>query len=153
MSSTVRLEAIANRVCGDVWCTMTQLHHPNIAQCKGVCLLVDQYLPVLLMERQMSSLHAYLLHLDNSNLGVERKVSILQDRTRSPSQPHTCYHPSRLDCKKCASGLRAEGQDSRLWQLLNDDPDSSPETLTSLPGTLAYMPPEAQGGRVMYDPI
>ena len=68
--STVRLQA--NRVCGEL-IMMTQLHHLNIVQCKGVSFLVDQPLPVLLMEQLMSSLHAYLLHPDNSNLPVERK--------------------------------------------------------------------------------
>ena len=49
---------------------MIQLH---IVRCKGVSLLVDQALPVLLMEQLMSSLHAYLLHPDNGNLLVGRK--------------------------------------------------------------------------------
>ena len=78
MSSTIRLQAIASRMCGEV-IMMLQLNHPNIVQCKGVSLLVDQPLPVLLMERMMTSLHAYLLHPDNSNLPVKRKVSILLD--------------------------------------------------------------------------
>ena len=32
------------------------------------------------------------------------------------------------------------------------DPDCSPETMTGFPGTLEYMPPEAVGGSVTYDP-
>ena len=32
------------------------------------------------------------------------------------------------------------------------DPECSPETFTSLPGTLEYMPPEAQGKHTRYDP-
>ena len=61
MLSTVRLQAVANRVCGEL-IMMTQLHHPNIVKCKGVSLLMDQLLPVLVMEWLMNSLHAYLLH-------------------------------------------------------------------------------------------
>ena len=39
-------------------------------------LLMDQPLPVLMMEQVMSSLHAYLLYPDNSNLPVGSKVAI-----------------------------------------------------------------------------
>ena len=49
MSSSVNLRTIANRVCGEL-ITMVRLHHSNIVQCKGMSLLTDQPLPVLLME-------------------------------------------------------------------------------------------------------
>ena len=156
MSSTVRLQPIANKVCGEL-IMMTQLHHPNIVQCKGVCLLVDQPLPVLLMERLMSSLHAYLLHPDNSNLPLERKVAILHDTASGLDYLHNCT-PAIIHRDLTAknvlldSELRAKIADFGNSRIMDLDPDSSPETLTSLPGTLEYMPPEAQGGRVTYDP-
>ena len=156
MSSTVRLQAVANRVCGEL-IMMTQLHHPNIVQCKGVCLLMDQPLPVLLMERLMSSLHAYLLHPDNSNLPVERKVCILRDTASGLNYLHS-HTPAIIHRDLTAknvlldSELRAKIADFGNSRIMDLDPESSPETLTSLPGTLEYMPPEAQGGSVMYDP-
>ena len=156
MSSTVRLQEIANRVCGEL-IMMTQLHHPNIVHCKGVSLLVNQPLPVLLMERLMSSLHAYLLHPDNSNLAVERKVSILCDTSSGLDYLHS-HTPAIIHRDLTAknvlldSELRAKIADFGNSRIMDLDPDSSPETLTSLPGTLEYMPPEAQGGRVTYDP-
>ena len=66
--SQFNLHAIADRISTEL-IMMAQFHHTkfNIVQCKGVSLLVDQPLPVLLIERLMNSLHAYLLHLDNSN--------------------------------------------------------------------------------------
>ena len=156
MSSTVRLQAIANKVCGEL-IMMTQLHHPNIVQCKGVSLLVDQPLPVLLMEWLMSSLHAYLLHPDNSKLPMERKVSILRDTASGLDYLHS-HSPAIIHRDLTAknvlldSELRAKIADFGNSRIMDLDPDSSPETLTSLPGTLEYMPPEAQGGRVTYDP-
>ena len=156
MSSTVRLQAVANRVCGEL-IMMTQLHHPNIVQCKGVSLLMDQPLPVLLMERLMSSLHAYLLHPDNSNLPVERKVCILRDTASGLDYLHS-HTPAIIHRDLTAmnvlldSELRAKIADFGNSRIMNLDPESSPETLTSLPGTLEYMPPEAQGGSVTYDP-
>ena len=156
MASTVRLQAIANRVCGEL-IMMTKLHHPNIVQCKGVSLVMDQPLPVLLMERLVSSLHAYLLHPDNSNLSEERKVSILQDTASGLDYLHS-HTPAIIHRDLTAknvlldSELRAKIADFGNSRIMDLDPESSPETLTSLPGTLEYMPPEAQGGRVTYDP-
>ena len=156
MSSTVRLQAIANRVCGEL-IMMTQLHHPNIVQCKGVSLLVDQPLPVLLMERLMSSLHAYLLHPDNSNLKIEKKVSILLGTASGLDYLHNCK-PAIIHRDLTAknvlldSELTAKIADFGNSRIMDLDPNCSPETLTSLPGTLEYMPPEAHGGSVSYDP-
>lgn len=67
MSSTAQLQAVASRVCGEL-ILMAQLHHPNIVECKGVCFLIDQRLPILLMEKLISSLHSYLLNPDNTNI-------------------------------------------------------------------------------------
>ena len=155
-SSTTRLQAVANRVCGEL-IIMAQLHHPNVIQCKGVSLLTDQTLPVLLMEQLMSSLHAYLLDPHNYNLPLERKVSILRDvasglaylHSRTPAIIH-----QDLTAKNVLldSELRAKiggFGDSRFVDL---DPEASPETFTSLPDTLEYMPPEAHGGNAKYDP-
>ena len=156
MSSSVNLQAIANRVCGEL-ITMVRLHHPNIVQCKGVSLLMNQPLPVLLMEPMMSSLHAYLLHPDNSNLSVERKVSILHDTASGldylHSQTPAIIHRD-LTAKNVLldSQLRAKISDFGNSRLMDLDPEASPKTLTSLLGTLEYMPPEAQGGSVTYDP-
>ena len=156
MASTVRLQAIANRVCGEL-IMMTELHHCNIVQCKGVSLLVDQPLPVLLMERLVSSLHAYLLHPDNSDLSVGRKVSIFRDTASGLDYLHS-HTPAIIHRDLTAknvlldSELRAKIADFGNSRIMDLDPESSPETLTSLPGTLEYMPPEAQGCKVTYDP-
>ena len=156
ISSTVRLQTIASRVCGEL-IMMTQLNHPNIVQCKGVSLLVDQRLPVLLMERMMISLHAYLLLPDNSNLPVKRKVSILLDTASGLDYLHS-HTPAIIHRDLTAknvlldSELKAKIADFGNSRIMDLDPDSTPETLTSLPGTLEYMPPEAQGGGLIYDP-
>ena len=156
MSSTVRLQELADKISGEL-IMMAQLNHPNIVQCKGVSLLVDQPLPVLLMERLMSSLHAYLLHPNNSNLPVDQKVSILRDtasgldylHSRTPAIIHRDLTANNVLLE---SELRAKIADFGNSRIMDLDPNCTPQTLTSLPGTLEYMPPEAQGGRVMYDP-
>ena len=156
MSSSVNLQTIALRVCGEL-STMMQLHHLNIVQCKGVSLLTDQPLPVLLMEQMMSSLHDYLLQTDKSNLSVERKVSILRDTASGldylHSQTPAIIHQD-LTAKNVLldSQLRAKIADFGNSRIMDLDPEATPETMANLPGTLEYMPPEAQGGSVPYDP-
>ena len=155
-SSTIRLQAVANRVCGEL-IMMTQLHHPNVVQCKGVSLLTDQTLPVLLMERLMSSLHAYLLDPRNSNLPLERKVSILRNvasglaylHSHTPAIIHRDLTTKNVLLDSELTAKIADFGNSRIMDL---DPEASPETFTSLPGTLEYMPPEAHGGSAKYDP-
>ena len=155
-SSTTQLQAVANRVCGEL-IMMTQLHHPNVVQCKGVSLLTDQTLPVLLMERLMSSLHAYLLDPRNSNLPLERKVSILRDVASGLAYLHS-HTPAIIHRDLTAknvlldSELTAKIADFGNSRIMDLDPAASPETFTSLPGTLEYMPPEAHGGSAKYDP-
>ena len=137
--------------------TITNLHHPNIVASKGVCFLPDSVMPVLLMEMLTSSLHDYLLHPHNSNLPMERKVSILHDTASGLDYLHSripaIIHRD-LTAKNVLldSELRAKIADFGNSRIMDLDPDSSPETMTSIPGTLEYMPPEAQGGIVTYDP-
>ena len=141
MSSTAQVLPVALRVCGEL-STMMRLNHPNIVQCKGVSLLVKFHLPVLLMEQLTSSLHDYLLHPDNSNLSVERKVSILHDTASGldylHSQTPAIIHRD-LTAKNVLldSQLRAKIADFGNSRIMDLDPEATPETLTSLPGTHA----------------
>ena len=157
ISSTAKLQAVANRVCGEL-ILMAQLHHPNIVQCKGVCFLADQPLPVLLMELLTSSLYAYIL--DNSNLSVQKKVSILHDTASGldflhGQTPAVVHRDLTANNVLLDSQQRAKIADFGNSRIIDLDPGATPETLTSLPGTLVYMPPEAQGtegSSVAYDP-
>ena len=155
ISSTERLQVLATKVCGEL-ILMAQVHHPHIVRCKGVSLLPDQRLPVLLMERLMSSLHAYILAPGRCSLSVERKVSILCDVACGLSFLHSqtpvIVHRD-LTAKNVLldSELTAKIADFGNARIMDLDPETSPETFTCVPGTLEYMPPEAQGGGSQYD--
>ena len=150
LSDTSHLHEIAHKVCGEV-ITMLQLSHPNIVQCKGVAFLPDKSpLPVLLMERLMSSLHAYLLNEGNSDLPVERKVSFLLDTARGLDYLHS--HPPAIIHRDLTatnvlltSQLTAKITDFGNSRFVDLDPHATPVNLTVMPGTQEYMPPEAQG--------
>ena len=156
MSATENSEEIAAKMQEEI-ITMLQLKHPNTVNCKGVCYLPNHPLPVLLMERLMTSLHAYLLDPVNSNLPVERKVSFLLDTARGLDYLHS-HTPAIIHRDLTAknvlldSKLRAKISDFGNSRILDLDPNATPGTMTSLPGTLDYMPPEAMGGGVTYDP-
>ena len=135
---------------------MAQVHHPNIVELKGLCFLDDQAMPVLLMERLMSSLHAHLLNPTNRNIALEEKLNILRGvasglaylHSRRPAIIHRDLTAKNvlLDSK-----LRAKIADFGNARIMDLDPEATPETFTSLPGTRDYMPPEAEGSSAKYD--
>ena len=135
---------------------MMSIHHPNIVESRGVCFL-EHPMPVLLMERLESSLHAYLLDPSHQDMELTAKVSILYDVASGLSYLHN-HTPAVIHRDLTAknvlldSKLRAKVGDFGNARLMDLDPASTPETFTSLPGTLEYMPPEAHGQHVYYDP-
>ena len=154
LSSTAMQLSTVLKVCGELT-MMMQLNHKNIVQCKGVGLLVDEPLPLLLMERMMTSLHAYLIQPDNSDLPLKRKVSILFDtasgleylHSRTPAIIHRDLTATNVLLDSQLTAKITDFGNSRIMDL---DPSTTPETLTDMPGTLEYMPPEEQGND--YDP-
>ena len=136
---------------------MVDLKHENIVLCKGVCFLPSSMLPVLVMEKMETSFHDYLLDPDKSNLPVERKLSFLLDTARGLDYLHS-HTPVIIHRDLTAknvlldSQLRAKIADFGNSRILDLDPNAAPGTMTSVPGTLDYMPPEAMGGGVTYDP-
>ena len=146
MSSSVNIQTLANRVCGEL-ILRTQLHHPNIVQYKGVSLLTDQHLPVLLMEQLMSSLRDYIPHPDNSNLSVKRKVSILHDTASGLDYLHS-QTPAIIHRDLTAINVLLDSQLRAKISYFGN-----PQIMDSYTRrTPKYMPPEAQEGSVAYDP-
>ena len=136
---------------------MVQLTHCNIVASKGVYFQPDATLPVLVMERLMTSLHSYLLDPVNSNLPVERKISILLDTASGLKYLHS-HTPAIIHRDLTAknvlldSQLRAKIADFGNSRIMELHYDSSSESMTNVPGTLNYMPPEAAGMSVVYGP-
>ena len=148
-SSNVHPRALTNKLFGEL-SLMTQVHHPNVVQCKGVCLLESEAMPVLLMERLMSSLHAYVLDSTNSNIPLVTKLSILCDVASGLFYLHS-HKPAIIHRDLTGTNvlldeeLRAKISDFGNARIMDLDPEATPGVFTSLPGTPDYMPPEAQG--------
>ena len=127
---------------------MVKLEHPNIVAYKGVWFQPDMSLPVLVMERMMSNLHAFLLKSGNSGLPVERKVSFLLDTAIGLEYLHS-HTPSIIHRDLTAknvlldSQLRAKIADFGNSRIMDLHSSFDFGSMTTEPGTKAYMPPEA----------
>ena len=136
---------------------MFKLQHQNIVAYKGVYFQADVSLPLLVMEKMMTSLHAYLLERKHSGLPVERKVSFLLDtasgleylHSRTPAIIHRDLTAKNV---LLDSQLRTKIADFGNSRIVHFNFDMSPGSMTAVPGTLEYMPPEAFGEHVMYNP-
>ena len=124
----------------------SRIRHPNIATCYGVCVLAPDNVAVLVMEKMRINLSSYLEQ--ESNVSMKQKSQILVGVARGLHHLHTqtpvIIHRDLtatnvlLDSKGCA-----KISDFGNAVIIGKD---VPELLSSAPGTLDYMPPEALGG-------
>ena len=151
--SCINQQTLINKL-RDELIVMDRVQHPNIVQYKGVCFLNNQPMPVLLMELLVRSLHNYLL--DTTNLHLVAKLTILCDVARGVDYLHRCK-PAIIHRDLTASNVlldskqKAKIADFGNARFMDLDPEATPRTLTSLPGTQDYMPPEAQNDGAKYD--
>ena len=132
---------------------LSSLRHPNIVQFLGICFLetqsistTDLKLPVLVMEMLQGSLD-HLLE-NTPNIPLAKKCSILQDvarglvylHNRSPAVIHRDLTARNVLLNSAMVAKIADMGNSRIIQ-----PSQLFKTMTRFPGTLVYMPPEAQG--------
>ena len=114
------------------------------------------------MERLAANLHSYLhdpshviLHPSHVNLATPKKAHILKIVVNGLTYLHSQSPPlvhRDLTARNVllTSGETAKISDFGNARILDIDPQSS-KTMTSRPGTLEYMPPEAFGASAEYD--
>ena len=114
---------------------------------------MDQYrLPIMVMEKMQHSLRDLVENYDNIPLGV--KLSILDEvclglrylHSRNPPVVHRDLTPNNilLSCR-----LEAKITDLGVAKVVRSD---NQKTMTKLPGTPDFMPPEALSKRPVYGP-
>ena len=125
---------------------MTKLRHPHLVQFLGVCYLPDSpNLPVLVMERLHTNLHDLLD--SNPDIHLPLKVSILLDVAKGLVYLHSHSPPVIHRDLSAGNVLLNSAMVAKISDLGNSRiVKVSPcrvATLTKMPGTPVYMPPEA----------
>ena len=134
---------------------MSGLRHPNITLFVGVCFLPDSTLPVLVMERLDGSLDSLLETIPNIPLPLKR--SMLEDvatglvylHQHSPQIIHRDLTAKNVLLTTYYTAKITDFGNSRIVDL---QPGQLARTMSQLPGTWAYMPPEALEVSSRYGP-
>ena len=134
---------------------MSDLRHPNITLFLGVCFLPNFQLPVLLMERLDGSLDELLETVSNIPLVLKR--SILEDVAKGllylhKHDPQIVHRDLTAKNVLLTSSLIAKITDFGNSRIVDLQPGQLAKTLSSAPGTLVYMPPEALSDISRYGP-
>ena len=131
---------------------MSDLRHPNVVQFLGVCFLPNATLPVLVMERLTSSLHDLLV--SNPNIPLSVKSSILADIARGLVYLHNCRPPVIHRDLSAKNVLLNAAMKAKIGDLGNARIANFQQayTLSRVPGTIIYMPPQAFHGIPSYGP-
>ena len=134
---------------------MSSLHHPNITQFIGLCFFPDSHLPILLMEKLDRNLDDLLESVPNIPLALKR--SVLENVAKGLHFLHT-YEPQIIHRDLTAknvlltSSLVAKITDLGNSRMVDLQPGRLAQTLSRLPGTMVYMPPEALSSTSRYGP-
>ena len=134
---------------------MAEMRHPHIVQFLGLCFLEGSTLPVLVMEQLDSSLDSLLEGAPGLPLSLKR--SLLTDVIRGLLYLHTHCPPvvhRDLSARNVllTSSLVAKISDLGNACIVNLSPRQLAMTLTCIPGTSVYMPPEAFDDSSQYGP-
>ena len=133
---------------------MAGLRHPNITQFLGLCLLESSRLPLLVMERLEMSVDDLLECSPNISLPV--KLSILTDTCSGLVYLHGMKSPIVHRDLTARNVLLTSSLSAKITDLGNSrmvaQRSSQLATLSMLPGTLVYMPPEALSDSHRYGP-
>ena len=134
---------------------MSSLRHPNITQFLGLCFLPQTQLPLLVMERLETNLDDLLEHIPNLPLSLKRSVleGVASGLLYLHSRPSPVIHRD-LTSKNVllTSSLVAKITDMGNSRIVNLRGGQMARTLSKLPGTLVYMPPEARDDAHRYGP-
>ena len=134
---------------------MSNLRHPNIALFLGVCFFDNFPLPILLMEKLDDCLDNLLETVPNIPLTLKR--SMLEDVAKGllylhKHNPQIIHRDLTAKNVLLTSSYVAKVTDFGNSRIVNLQPGQLAHTLSRLPGTLAYMPPEALEASSHYGP-
>ena len=123
---------------------MSSLKHPNIVQFFGLCFLDNSTYPMIVMEKLNSNLDTILTSY--TAMPIALKIIIMQDIAKGLNYLHTQSPPVIHRDLTARNVLLTSSMSAKLADLGNAriiQSHSIPSTLSQMPGTLVYMPPEA----------
>lgn len=133
---------------------MSELRHPNVVQFLGLCLSPSSSLPILVMEHLYCSLDDLLENTPDIPLYMKR--SILRDVALGLAHLHG-RHPAIIHRDLTArnvllnNNMRAKLADFGVARILNLPAGKLEATLSRVPGTSTYMPPEVFSREAKYN--
>ena len=136
---------------------MCTLRHPYIVQFLGVCFLPGSWIPALVMEKLVTSLHDVLdpepSPPTKTFIPLSLKRSILQDVACGLSFLHSHSPPIIHRDLSARNVLLNEGMVAKISDLgmARIMPRLKAATMTKAPGASIYMPPEALEDKSKYD--
>ena len=129
---------------------LESIRHPNIVQYLGMSMDPESRLPVLLMELLDESL-TKMLERSQHSLAYHVQVDISHDIALAVAYLHSndiIHRDLSSNDVLIIAGRRAKVTDFGMSKLAGAAPSMTP--LTMCPGTVAYMPPEAQREPLSY---
>lgn len=133
-------------------CIMYALRHPNIVQFLGISFFENSTVPVLVMERLDANLESLLTQ--TSNLSVHAKINVLLDIAKGLVYLHSRTPPIVHRDLTARNVLLTNTLLAKIADLGNSriiESNELTKTLSTLPGTLVYMPPEAMANPPQYN--
>ena len=130
---------------------LARIRHHNIVPYYGVCKLATDNTTVIVMRRMQMNLSMFLEDKKNVNTTLPRKFQLLFDIARGLNHFHT-ENPAIIHRDLTATNVLLDSNGvAKIGDFGNSrmvDLRTTPEILTSNPGTIDYMPPEAlEGGK------
>ena len=123
------------------------IRHPNIVQFMGVYYTKQSDLPIMVMELMFTSLTSFL-EKQHSKIAMNTKLSFIHDVSLGLShlhgrRPAIIHRDLSSNNVLLTSHLVAKISDLGMAKMIRADSKQTKSKLTSAPGTLHFMPPEA----------
>ena len=131
---------------------MSALRHPNIVQFLGICFFEESTVPVIVMECLEANLETLLTQ--TSSLSIHAKISVLLDVAKGLVYLHSHSPPIVHRDLTARNVLLTNTLLAKIADLGNSriiESNALTRTLSMVPGTLVYMPPEALGNPPQYN--